>query len=364
MNPNRIFPLAYLLLSSLMCFSQDNKPAVKSAHSSQPEAGEILLKQLPRDSVLSVKGVTAKNDTVNLDQVIAVRLRTTHDIREFTFLIVNGLVVHAERINFSDIDNIVFFKLDDSVKHNVETFLDRTSSGRNVIALGISVGRYEAKEKKIYAAAGEKQIVLRIKPQVNTAYGWVAVFIVLLLTIVGLRNHILKDDNNLYYSLARAQLFYWTLLFVFCYLFIWFQTGSLPDVTPTALVILGISAATTAAGKVVENQSKLKVEIDPHAKSEGFFMDILSDGSSINIHRFQNIVFSVVFGIIFVQRSVSAHAMPSFDENVLLLMGLSSGTYAGLKITEPLKEQSQVAPVTGTDKDVVQADKNTAQAVG
>ena len=200
-----------------------------------------------------------------------------------------------------------------------------------------------------------KKIVLLVKPLVNTAYGWVAVVILVLLTIIGLLNNILKDDNNLYYSLSRAQLFYWTLLFVFCYLFIWFQTGSLPDVTSSALVILGISAGTTAAGKVIENQSKLKVEIDPNAKSEGFFMDILSDGSSINIHRFQNIVFSVVFGIIFLQRSVSAYSMPSFDENVLLLMGLSSGTYAGLKITEPLKDQSRVAPVTGTDKDTVQA---------
>src|SRR5207247_563920 len=101
--------------------------------------------------------------------------------------------------------------------------------------------------------------------------------------------------------------------------------------------------------KLIENKTKEVVKLDPNARSEGFLIDILSDGSSINIHRFQNVVFNLVFGLIFIQKTISTHLLPSFDDNVLLLLGISSGAYAGLKITETTKEQNRPLPTVGTD---------------
>ena len=60
--------------------------------------------------------MSAKNDTVRIGHVIAVKMRTERDIREFEFLMINGLVVKAERIATSEIDKIVFFKLDKECK--------------------------------------------------------------------------------------------------------------------------------------------------------------------------------------------------------------------------------------------------------
>src|SRR6185312_15189885 len=107
--------------------------------------------------------------------------------------------------------------------------------------------------------------------------------------LISVKFNILKDDNNLYYSLGRTQLFYWTLLVLIAYLSICFKTDTLPDLPLSVLAILGISVSTTAISKLVENKNKDIVPIDKNAKSEGFFFDILSDGSSINIQRFQNV---------------------------------------------------------------------------
>jgi hypothetical protein len=149
--------------------------------------------------------------------------------------------------------------------------------------------------------------------------------------------------------LSRTQLFYWSLLIVFAYLYISFTTGTLPLIPGSILAIVGIGVATTAATRVIENRNKDGVPIDESATSDGFLLDILSDGSSINIQRFQSVIFNLFFGIIFIQKALGTHLMPQFEDNVLLLLGISSGTYAGLKITEATKQQNQTLPQVNTD---------------
>jgi hypothetical protein len=190
---------------------------------------------------------------------------------------------------------------------------------------------------------------LVLKQKIKPAWAWIMFVILVMLTALALYKNVLKDDNNLYYSLGRVQLFYWTMLFVVCYIFLCFSTNTLPDIPTSTLIILGISIGTTAAAKIVDNEDKRKVKIDPDAKSEGFIMDILSDGTSINIHRFQNVIFHLVFGLIFIQKAISTSQIPDFDDTILLLLGISSGAYATLKITEPVKEQQKPPPQTGTD---------------
>jgi hypothetical protein len=75
----------------------------------------------------------------------------------------------------------------------------------------------------------------------------------------------------------------------------------------------------------------------PSAISNGFFIDILSDGDGISFHRFQIAVWTVVLGCVFVWGVYRNMAMPDFDPSLLTLMGISSGTYVGFKIPEPKK---------------------------
>jgi hypothetical protein len=139
------------------------------------------------------------------------------------------------------------------------------------------------------------------------------------------------------------------MVIVFCYLILSSHTGVIPDIPGSVLTILGISLGTTALGKVIDNDNKDKVPIDLKAKSEGLLYDILSDGTSINIQRFQNVVFNLVFGVIFIQMTFATWKLPVFDNNMLLLLGISSGAYAGLKTTEATKDQNKPLPPVVND---------------
>ena len=71
--------------------------------------------------------------------------------------------------------------------------------------------------------------------------------------------------------------------------------------------------------------------------SEGFFKDILSDANGISFPRFQTAGWTLVLGVIFVVSVYRVLSMPDFDPQLLMLMGISSGTYIGFKFPERYK---------------------------
>jgi hypothetical protein len=66
----------------------------------------------------------------------------------------------------------------------------------------------------------------------------------------------------------------------------------------------------------------------------GYFLgDILADTDGISVHRFQIFVWTIVLGIIFLRSVVTELSMPEFNGTLLALMGISSATYVGAKLT-------------------------------
>jgi hypothetical protein len=57
----------------------------------------------------------------------------------------------------------------------------------------------------------------------------------------------------------------------------------------------------------------------------------------VNFHRFQLAVWTLVLSIIFIKDVYLTLAMPTFNATLMGLLGLSAGTYLGLKIPEPPK---------------------------
>lgn len=192
------------------------------------------------------------------------------------------------------------------------------------------------------------------------------------------------------YSLARTQAAWWFFLALASYLLIGMVTGDFStSITGTTLILLGISAG-TAAGSAFIDASKtsrvsqaqdsaratalwseiqtlgtqvtalettMRTSGDPALaqemadkealrmeklstyrkltnQSESFLLDVLSDNSGVNFHRFQALAWTVVLGLIFVGHVYRDLAMPQFSETLLGLMGISSGTYLSLKIPE------------------------------
>jgi hypothetical protein len=137
------------------------------------------------------------------------------------------------------------------------------------------------------------------------------------------------------YSLARTQMAFWFFLVISAFVLIWMIIGDTDTITQGVLVLIGISAG-TALGATAIDSSKRKTTPAPAvgAESKGFLNDILSDGTGVSFHRFQIVVWTIVLGFIFSRRVLNHLAMPEFGTNLLTLMGISSGTYLGLKLPE------------------------------
>ena len=129
------------------------------------------------------------------------------------------------------------------------------------------------------------------------------------------------------YSLARCQMCAWFLLIVFAFLLISAVTGATDTITPSILVLMGISSA-TAAGSIAINQPA------PAKQTQFFLKDLLYDQNGPSLHRLQMASWTVVMFGIFIASVVDKLVMPDFDSTLLGLMGISSGTYFGFKLQE------------------------------
>ncbi len=131
------------------------------------------------------------------------------------------------------------------------------------------------------------------------------------------------------YSLAKTQMAWWFAIIFASFVFLWLVTGETPSISAQALSFLGIASATTLAsiGISAGNTSN-------EGQAGVFFHDLLSDANGISIARFQMLVMTIVLGLMFLFDVATRLIMPEFDASLLTLMGISAGTYVGLKIPE------------------------------
>jgi hypothetical protein len=191
--------------------------------------------------------------------------------------------------------------------------------------------------------------------------------------------------GKLPFSLGRVQMAWWFFLVMTTYLYLWVITRTVPPISAQVLALLGISAGTGLGaafidqGKVssqavprdalITEQSALNLRItDLNALAPptgtpladelelkrnrlavvtanlaavpatvvpvtaGFFRDLLQEAGLISFHRFQIVGWTAAFGMIFLVTAYASLVMPTFDNTLLVLMGISSGTYLGFKL--------------------------------
>ena len=94
------------------------------------------------------------------------------------------------------------------------------------------------------------------------------------------------------------------------------------------------------------------MQLDPRASKDnlGFFLDIFSDDSGVAFHRFQMSVWTAALGVIFIARVLINLEMPEFETSILGLMGISSGTYLGMKLPEMPKGTANAKPLPDANK--------------
>jgi hypothetical protein len=148
------------------------------------------------------------------------------------------------------------------------------------------------------------------------------------------------------YSLARVQLAVWTFSVCFGFVLLWMVNGRCNGAIPsTILGFLGISVGTTMAANLIDTSGGFPGTAQeaptPAPPSRGFWRDVLSDGTAINLHRFQIVLWLLVVVAMFwvdlllqLMALKKVLAMPDFHSSLMVLMGISHGTYLGMKTTE------------------------------
>jgi hypothetical protein len=213
---------------------------------------------------------------------------------------------------------------------------------------------------------------------------WTVIFVGLLVScwILAVKSDLLRDPGpapqslaRKPYSLARMQLAFWFFLILASYLFIGIVTGDYATtITGTVLALMGISGGTAIGSSLLDTsatkgaqaqkaaplapvvpavppaaadpadpavpavpqatQAQALAPVVPRPATKGhWWIDILSDANGVNFHRFQMAAWTLVLGIVFVQDVYRGLAMPEFNATLLGLLGISAGTYLGLKST-------------------------------
>jgi len=190
------------------------------------------------------------------------------------------------------------------------------------------------------------------------------------------RTHALRDGASThYYSLGKSQMAFWGLLVILAFIGVFFVNGTMEQIPQQMLMLLGISGATglgaiiigesknaakvkrvsdlqAEASEIVLKQSdniatakdlarleqipqEIKALQDSSTESTGsFWRDICDDGNGLSFHRLQVVMWTIVLGVIFVVSVYQQMSMPEFPGSLLILMGVSNGTYLGFKIPE------------------------------
>lgn len=165
----------------------------------------------------------------------------------------------------------------------------------------------------------------------------------LLVAFLDIKFELLRDSctsEKKPYSLSRVQLAWWMGFILCAFAAVIFNTSNsvltLPTFGEGILIVLGISAGTTTVATITDVSEQKNNPLSRHQneKSQGLFIDIISDKDGPSVHRLQTVLFNLIFAVWFFLKVYRSGEIPDLDSNTLVLLGLSSGTYAVIKTTE------------------------------
>ena len=182
------------------------------------------------------------------------------------------------------------------------------------------------------------------------------------------------------YSWGRVQLAWWTLIVLSVFIaIICCSAGSqIPTLDSSTVILLGITSGTTMAARLIDQSDQKNPAVTvmaQNAPKENFFLDILSDNNGVTVHRLQTVIFNFVYGAWFIAYVLRHYAdpcaalhpavadcagqpwnyiIPVISTNNLILLGLSSVTYAALKSTENTQPSVTAAAPPKNDSQIQQ----------
>lgn len=188
-------------------------------------------------------------------------------------------------------------------------------------------------------------VALIYKDMTSSVFKIYAVGIVIGSIAISIWSDILKDvfitnddqSQTKMYSFSRVQGMWWTVIISFCYTWAYAAkgVGEVINLNSTCLTLLGIGVSTTLIGSLIDNNdiNSGKKRFQDNTNSQNFFWDILTDGKTVTVHRFQALIFNIVFAIVFLVKFFSSYKFPDFEPVTLGLLGISTSAYLTMKAT-------------------------------
>lgn len=190
------------------------------------------------------------------------------------------------------------------------------------------------------------------------------------------------------FSLGRCQMAFWFVIVFSCWIFFLLSTGNYNTLTEQAVTLVGISLGTGLATVAIDRNKDIGLQeadaklnalglatsadvdvldqeletlagvqtrttvqeivyatqsakrvayqqiIAPYATSGSLLSDLVNDIHGPTLHRFQVVVWTLGLGAAFVFSCFTHPTMPVFSNELLALMTISGGAYAGFKMPE------------------------------
>jgi hypothetical protein len=139
-------------------------------------------------------------------------------------------------------------------------------------------------------------------------------------------------------SLSLFQIFVWTTITVWGFIYVYLVSGSLLNMTSDMMALLGIAGVGTVAARWVGARETPTTPQGAHAQatvnaSENMtFWRMLSTNGNFDLLKLQLLLFTITIAAYVVYRILDSAAFPVLDANTLLLLGVSQGVYIGGKV--------------------------------
>ena len=210
------------------------------------------------------------------------------------------------------------------------------------------------------------------------------IFIIVTFFVLATYSNMLRDEvnddstfpagvkNKNPFSLSRVQFAVWTVIISCSYIYLEFCRGGcdVMEINQTALILMGIGAGVTTAGTIIDKR-EIQNGIVRHqnAPSDNFFADILSDNNGISIPRVQNVVWTIIAMVVYLNKVYmlkNGCALPELSDTILALTGVSGATYLVVKSQENTDASQVPVPatsttITGQPVNITQPQANFAQ---
>ena len=333
-----ILIISFLFLQ-MTAYSQDSlnsnqdtvKPEkkVSSVNITQPDSVKSSIE------VLSFAG--NKVDKAVIGEKLKVRYTNRPDSGDLWIYI--GIVRICKLNPVKDDSELYSFKLEKVVEQDDTLSKHLNPKNKSEISVKLSIGTDKDNIKPI----ADNFIIVFDKDKKSR--GWwsgITIFVIFFISIyIFTRKNckILRDQGTQLekppFSLSRTQMAFWTFIILIAYFCVWWNTGGIIQITGQVLALLGISAGTTIGGYLMDREDisnpKITKRHQENITISGFINNIISDANGLSIHRFQNVAFTIVIASYFLYEVWHNNTIPLLNDNLMILMGISSGTYLAIK---------------------------------